>query len=74
MRLKISVLAKTNSRVEGVEQVDATTFIVRVRVPPEDGKANDRICELLAEYFSRPKSRVEIVSGHKSKKKIVEVG
>jgi uncharacterized protein len=49
------------------------SYIVRVRVPPEDGKANERICELLGEFFKKPKSGIKILSGHKSKKKIVGV-
>lgn len=68
--MKISVSAKTNSRVESVEKLDDGTYLVRVHVPPLDGKANERIRELLAEYFGYPKSSIEIVAGLKGKKKI----
>lgn len=71
--MKISVLAKTTSSVESVEQLEDGSYVVRVRVPPVDGKANERIRELLAKHLKRPKSSIEIVLGHKGKKKIFEL-
>lgn len=64
---------KLNSRIEEVERLNDVDFVVRVRVQPENGKANERVRELLATFFKVPKTRVEILSGHKSRKKIVSV-
>jgi uncharacterized protein YggU (UPF0235/DUF167 family) len=72
--MKISIQVKTNSRIESVEQVETNSYFVRVRVPPIEGKANDRIRELLSEYFQKPKSQIKLLSGLKSKKKIFEIG
>jgi uncharacterized protein (TIGR00251 family) len=72
--VKISVTVKTNSKVESVEKNEDGSFSVRVRVPPVEGKANERIRELLAEHFNKPKSAVQIVAGLKSKKKVFEIG
>lgn len=71
--MKLSVSVKLNSRIEGVEKISEVDFIVRVRVQPENGKANLRVRELLASFFKVPKTNVEILSGHKSKKKMVRV-
>lgn len=71
--MKITVAVKTNSKVESVEQQGDGTYLIRVRVPPIEGKANERIRELLSEHFKIPKSRIELVSGPKSKKKIFEI-
>jgi uncharacterized protein (TIGR00251 family) len=71
--LKISVQVKINSKVESVEKLDDGSFVVRVHAPPVEGKANERVCELLAEHFNVPKSRVALVAGGKSKKKIFEI-
>lgn len=71
--MKVSIQVKTNAKVESVEKLPDGAYLVRVRVPPIEGKANERIRELLADYFNLPKSRIEIVSGLKSKKKIFEV-
>ncbi len=45
-------------------------LVVRVRSPPEGGKANREVVELLSKFFS---AEVEIVSGHKSRSKVVVV-
>ena len=44
-----------------------------VRSPPLEGKVNAELIEALAKCFGVPKSRVRIVSGQKSRKKIVEI-
>jgi uncharacterized protein (TIGR00251 family) len=46
---------------------------VKVNAPPHDGKANEKVIELLAKHFSTAKRNVEIISGMTSKKKIVEI-
>lgn len=71
--MKISVQVKPNSKVESVEKIDDRSYLVRVRVPPSDNQANERARELLAENLRVPKRSVELVSGHKSKKKIFEI-
>ena len=48
-------------------------FIVAVKEPPKDGKANRAIERALAEYFNVPPSRVRIVSGHASRENVVEI-
>lgn len=71
--MRISVSIKINSKTESVERQEDGTFLVRIRVPPVDGKANKRIIELLSEYFKISKTSVEIISGFKGKKKIVQL-
>ena len=73
MSLKVQVQVKTRSSRETVEVVDETHLIVRVGVPPVDGKANLRIIELLSEHFRVPKSKIQLISGPKSKVKIFEI-
>ena len=48
-------------------------FRVYLQQVPEKGKANQEMIRALAEYFQVSKSRVRIVSGFKSRKKLVEV-
>ncbi|MGE4107707.1 MAG: DUF167 domain-containing protein [Bacteriovoracia bacterium] len=71
--MKISVQVKTNSKVESVDRLPDGSYIVRVHVPPVEGKANERIRELLADYFNSPKGGIELVSGFKGKHKIFSV-
>ena len=67
--MKISVQVKPNSKKESVELTDGV-YIVRVNAPPVEGAANERVIELLAEHLDRPKSSIQLVSGHRSKRKI----
>ena len=46
---------------------------LKINAPPVDGKANKACIKFLAEFFDLSKSRVIIISGHKSKTKLVEV-
>jgi hypothetical protein len=46
---------------------------VRVAAPPESGKANDALVELLASTLGVSRSGIEILSGHGSRDKTVVV-
>ena len=46
---------------------------VRVLAAPERGKANDEVRELLAEHFGVPASKVRIVRGETSRRKLVAI-
>lgn len=71
--MKINVVVKTKSKKELVEKLPDGSFLVRVHAIPEDGQANKRVIELLADFLDRPKTSINLVSGHKSKKKIFEL-
>ena len=46
---------------------------VRLRAPALEGRANEALCEFLAELLKTPKAAVRILSGHHSRSKRVEV-
>jgi uncharacterized protein (TIGR00251 family) len=46
---------------------------VRVAAPPEAGRANDALVQLLADTLAVPQSSVRLVSGHGARDKIVEL-
>ena len=46
---------------------------VRLRAPALEGRANEALCEYLAELLKTPKAAVRILSGHHSRSKRVEV-
>ncbi len=70
--MKISVTIKPKSRAEKVEKTNSG-YVVYVKEQPIENKANKALIKALAGYFDVPKSRIEIVSGIKSKQKIVEI-
>jgi uncharacterized protein (TIGR00251 family) len=46
---------------------------IKVQTPPEDGRANKAVIQLLAQHFKIPKNRIKIIAGEKSHRKIIEV-
>jgi uncharacterized protein (TIGR00251 family) len=71
--MRISVRVKANACKNEVKQLDENQFSISVSAPPVEGKANEKVVELLAEYFHRPKRCITILRGKASKVKIVEI-
>ena len=46
---------------------------IRLQAPAVEGRANEALCEFLAEILKRPKSAVRILAGDRSRTKRVEV-
>jgi len=70
--LKIKVKIKPNSRTEEISQ-EGDSFVVKVKEPPKEGRANQAVIKLLAQHFGVPQGQVRILSGFKSKNKVIEV-
>lgn len=72
--MKYTIIVKTGvRRDESVQKQPDGTLVVTTRSKPIDGVANKAIIALLSDYFKTAKSNINIVSGNKSKIKIVEV-
>lgn len=71
--LKVRAGAKTNS-INGYIEIDGRRYLqLTIRAAPENGKANEEIISFLSKEWKIPKSRLEIVSGHRSKIKILSI-
>ena len=70
--MKIQVKVKPNSTAEKLSQ-EGNSFIVKVKEPPKEGKANQAVIKLVAEHFGVPQSQVRILSGFRSRNKVIEV-
>lgn len=73
MEKLIKVKVTAGAKTEVVEELPDGNFKMRVSAPPEKGKANQRVAELLAEHFEIPKSRVFLVSGSTFREKVFSV-
>jgi len=71
--MKIFVKVKIKAKSEKVEKIDADHFEIWVKAPPIEGKANEKVVELLSEYLDVPRSSLNIIRGAKSRNKIVEI-
>ena len=70
--MKIQVRVKPDSKTEEVIQ-EANSFVVKVKAPPEKGKANQAVIKLLAQHFGVSQSQVRILSGFRKRNKVIEV-
>lgn len=71
--MRIYVTAKTNAKFAKVERIDKTHYKVAVAVSPIDGKANQALIKILAQYFGVAKSLVVLKLGESSKQKVFEI-
>ena len=72
--MKIQVKVKPRSKTEDVtKEIGGEVYVVRVKEPPIEGKANRAVLKLLARHFGVPESHLRIVSGLTGKNKVVEV-
>ena len=70
--MKVQVRVKPNSRTDEINQ-EGNNFIVKVKEPPREGRANQAVIKLLAKHLGLPQGQVRILSGFKSKNKVIEV-
>ena len=69
----IHVKIKPDSKENKIVQKNETSFIVSVKEPNEDNRANKKMIEMMAEKFGIIKSKVKIVTGHHHPSKILEI-
>ena len=71
MRIELKVIAK--AKREEVKKISENTYRIKVTAPPEKGKANKRVVELLSEELGIKKQDIKIVSGRASSRKIISI-
>jgi uncharacterized protein (TIGR00251 family) len=71
--MKITVKAKPASKEEKVEKITEFEFVVSVKEPPVQGRANMAIIKALAQYFCVSPSQVRLVFGFTSRQKVFEI-
>jgi uncharacterized protein (TIGR00251 family) len=71
--LRISVRVTPRAGTNRIDGVEDGTLRVRVAAAPADGGANAAVLSVLADALGIPKSAVRLVSGTRSRQKIVAV-
>ena len=70
--MKIQVKVVPKAKVSSVVR-EANMFIVRVKEPAKEGKANRAVIKLLADYLKIPQSAMVIIRGIGSRNKVIEI-
>ncbi len=71
--MKIFTKVKINNFQKKVRKIDKNHFEVWIKEKPIQGKANKTLVKLLADYFDVSLSEIKIISGVKSKEKIIQI-
>ena len=71
--MKLTVRVKANAKQEKIEKISKEDFILWVREPATEGRANTAVIKALSKYFDLAKSRITIIRGQKDKNKVIEV-
>jgi len=70
--VKIKVKVIPNSKADEVAR-EGSGFLVRVKEPAKEGKANRAVIKLLADHFKVSKGSVVILSGFKNRNKVIDI-
>ena len=69
--LRLRVYVQPGARKNQIVGLHDQALKIKIAAPPEDGRANAELCEFLAEFCGVAMSRVHVVSGLSSRRKMV---
>jgi hypothetical protein len=72
-RINIEVSLTPRARRDEITGRREGVLLVRVKAPPVEGRANEALRKLIAKSVKVPKSRVTIVRGERSRRKLVAI-
>lgn len=64
---------RTKASQEKMERIEDKKFKAWVRAAPERGNANEALRDIIAHYFKVSPSAIRIVTGARTRHKIVEI-
>jgi uncharacterized protein (TIGR00251 family) len=70
---RISVKVVPNASQDELVGWLGESLKIRISAPPTDGKANERLCEFVAERLGLSRGAVSLVSGASSRQKILSI-
>lgn len=71
MRICVRVVPRASKN--SIERIGEAEYRVRLTMPPIDGRANEKLIELLAKHFHVAKSLVSIAGGKSSRIKTIDI-
>lgn len=71
--MKVSVIVKPGSKKGDVIEEVSGGLVVFLRAKAHDGEANKSLVKILAKHFGVAQTRIKLVSGSKSRKKVMEI-
>lgn len=69
----LSIVLAPNAKRSGFLGLHDGALKIAVRAPALEGKANSALIEFLSGTFRIPKSSIELIKGHASKRKLISI-
>jgi uncharacterized protein len=70
---RLALRVSPGARTSAVVGRHGEAWKVRVSAPPEDGRANAAVVQLLADTLGVPARTISVVSGHGARDKLIEL-
>src|SRR5437870_4671933 len=71
--IRVSVRVHPGAKRDEVRRLDGESLEVWTRARPIDGRANEAVCRLVADFVHVPPSLVRLVGGARSRVKLIEL-
>ncbi len=71
--MRIHVTVAPNAKLQSITKIDDAHYKIKVDARAIEGKANALLIAMISEYFNVPKSKVGIIGGAHSKRKIISI-
>lgn len=71
--MKINIYVQPGAKKTSFEGKHGDAIKIKIKSPPLDGKANDELISFLSEKLKLKRSMLEIVSGERSRNKIIYI-
>ncbi|MBL7545722.1 MAG: YggU family protein [Bdellovibrionaceae bacterium] len=72
-RIILALYVQPNAKHTEFEKIHDNQLKLKVKAPPEDGRANQEITQYLARFFRIKKNQISILSGELSRHKRIEI-
>ena len=71
--LTLNIKVKPKAKQNAILGIRADALLIAVTSPPDKGKANRAVIELIASELNIPRSAVEIISGKTNPQKVLRI-
>jgi uncharacterized protein (TIGR00251 family) len=71
--LTLRIVARPGSTRRGILRVEPRGLVVALHAPPDKGRANDELIELLARSLRLPRSAITLLRGDTSRAKTIRI-
>jgi uncharacterized protein YggU (UPF0235/DUF167 family) len=69
----LHITVRPGTKKELFEKTKSETYVVSVKEEAKENAANTRVLELLALHLRVPKNKLRMRTGHRGRKKVIEV-